>query len=218
MIGVIAGTPVDTAFGITLVKQVSSQYISCAISQTPEEQTSFQVLPKAEKRQYVKQVLQDFRAQGVEQVLVYCNSLSSSVDFDALARELSLPIVTPLHFYRQLAVAYQSMGLLAANAQGSAGIERVITLHNPHSRVHAVSSLDWVEAVEERMAPQVLLESRGLKETIALFETFKVEAIIFGCTHFPYFLEAYQAATSLPCLSADAYFLEVLEANQRKNG
>ena len=195
MIGVIAGTPVDTAFGITLVKQVSSQYISCAISQTPEEQTSFQVLPKSEKKQYLKQVLQDFRAQGVEQVLVYCNSLSSSVDFDALARELSLPIVTPLHFYRQLAVAYQSMGLLTAN----------------------VSSLDWVEAVEERMAPQALLESRGLKETIALFEILKVEAIIFGCTHFPYFLEAYQAATSLPCLSADDYFLEVLEANQRKN-
>lgn len=211
MIGIIAGTPVDTAFGVALVKKVSSSYVSFAISQTPEEQTSFQVLPSADKQRYLVDVLQGFKEQGVSQVLVYCNSLSRSVNFDALAKALSLPIITPLHFYRQLALSYQSMGLLAANAQGSAGIERVITLQNPHSRVHAVSSLDWVDAIEEGMAPQEMLDQLGLKETIGLFEALKVDAIIFGCTHFPYFLEVYQAQASLPCLSADTYFLERLK-------
>lgn len=51
----------------------------------------------------------------------------------------------------------------------------------------------------------------GLKDTLKLFEALGVEAIVFGCTHFPYFLEAYQKETSFPCLSADDYFLEKLK-------
>lgn len=71
--------------------------------------------------------------------------------------------------------------------------------------------MDWVDAIEEGMAPQEMLDQLGLKETIGLFEALKVDAIIFGCTHFPYFLEVYQAQASLPCLSADTYFLERLK-------
>ena len=211
MIGIIAGTPVDTAFGVDLVKRVTDNYISAAISQNPEEQTVFQVLPEVDKKAHLTAVLKDFQAKGVTQVLVYCNSLSSSVDFDELSDALSLEILTPLHFYRDLAMSYQTMGLLAANAQGSAGIERVITWKNPHSRVHAVSSLDWVEAIENKAPADQIVASMGLKDTIQLFEALGVEAVVFGCTHFPYFLEAYQKETSLPCLSADDYFLDSLK-------
>lgn len=210
MIGIIAGTPVDTAFGVDLVKRVTDNYISVAISQNPEEQTVFQVLKESDKNAHMTAVLKDCQAKGVTQVLVYCNSLSSSVDFDQLSRDLSLDILTPLHFYRDLALSYQTMGLLAANAQGSAGIERAITLTNPQSRVHAISSLDWVEAIEQEIPAQEMVDQMGLKETIRLFETLKVEAIVFGCTHFPYFLAAYQEETHLPCVSADAYFVEKL--------
>lgn len=210
MIGIIAGTPVDTAFGVELVKKVTDHYVSLAISQTPEEQTAFQVLPEAKKKAHLSAILEDFQRKGVTQVLVYCNSLSSSVDFDVLSEELSLPILTPLHFYRDLALSYRTMGLLAANAQGSAGIERVITWKNPHSRVHAVSSLDWVEAVESAVPPKEMVKNLGLRETITMFEALCVEVVVFGCTHFPYFIDVYQQETALPCLSADDYFLKQL--------
>lgn len=36
MIGIIAGTSVDTAFGFELVKKVTDHYVSLAISQIPE--------------------------------------------------------------------------------------------------------------------------------------------------------------------------------------
>lgn len=208
MIGIIAGTSVDTAFGFELVKKVTDHYVSLAISQIPEEQTAFQVLPEADKKAHLTAVLKDFQAKGVTRVLVYCNSLSSSVDFNELSDALSLEILTPLHFYRDLAMSYQTMGLLAANAQGSAGIERVIAWKNPHSRVHAVSSLAWVEAIENKAPADQIVASMGLKDTIQLFEALGVEAIVFGCTHFPYFLEPYQKETSLPYLSADDYFLD----------
>lgn len=210
MLAVIAGTPVDTAFGLALAKSIHQEILGIAISQNPEEQTVFQVLPEVDKKAHLTAVLKDCQAKGVTQVLVYCNSLSSSVDFDQLSRDLSLDILTPLHFYRDLALSYQTMGLLAANAQGSAGIERAITLTNPQSRVHAISSLDWVEAIEQKIPAQEMVDQMGLKETIRLFETLKVEAIVFGCTHFPYFLAAYQEETHLPCVSADAYFVEKL--------
>ncbi|MBF0780277.1 MULTISPECIES: aspartate/glutamate racemase family protein [unclassified Granulicatella] len=212
MIGIIAGTPTDTRFGVELVKQITNTYISVAVSPTPQEQTAFQVLSKHEKEKVLQAILQDFKGKGVKQVLIYCNSLSSSVDFDTLSQHLSIPIITPLHFYQSLAKQYTKMGFLAANAQGSAGIERVITRHNPISRVHAISSLDWVEAVETNLPPHQIVETMGLHDTISIFETLQVEVIVFGCTHFPYFLDYYQAKTTLPCLSADYYFLTQLNA------
>ena len=60
MIGIIAGTSVDTAFGFELVKKVTDHYVSLAISQIPEEQTVFQVLPEADKKALLTAVLKDF--------------------------------------------------------------------------------------------------------------------------------------------------------------
>lgn len=210
MLGIIAGTPVDTTFGLELFEDTHKKTIGRAVSKTPAEQTFFQLLPNEQKISRIEAILQDFKTQGISQVLVYCNSLSASVDFKALAKALDLFILTPLDFYQDLAKEYRTVGLLTANAQGSAGIERVMTQANPNCRVQSVSSLDWVFGIEQGLPAGNLLATKGLLTSIQLFEQLSVEAIIFGCTHFSYFLEAYQSQTSISCLSPDSYFLQQL--------
>lgn len=171
-IAVMAGTPVDTQMGIELLKALPVETFFAPVSKNPNEQTFFQTLPYAEKYQRVKQQLLALKAQGAEQVFVYCNSLSGAIDFDELAQAIALPILTPFHAYHKLAAQYHKLGVLAANAQGAAGIERELVQTNPANQV---------------------------------------EAILIGCTHFPYFLADYQKQTAIPCIDPADILLATLK-------
>ncbi len=43
----------------------------------------------------------------------------------------------------------------------------------------------------------------------------QVEAILIGCTHFPYFLTEYQSRTRIPCINPDDALIE--KSNQYFN-
>lgn len=204
---VMAGTPVDTAFGEKLFHPLDQNLIAVPISKNPSQQNFFQTLPPEKKKQRLQKELQALVEQGVGLLVVYCNSLSSAVDFDALSKEFPLHILTPLHAYKTYAASYHSLGVIAANAQGCAGIERVLCQTNEALRVDSIGCLAWPLAIEAKKDPERLVEEEGLLESIAFFERRRVEAIVFGCTHFPYFLDTYQKRTSIPCLNPDEYLL-----------
>lgn len=44
---------------------------------------------------------------------------------------MGLRIVTPMDTYREIAWQYQRIGVIAANAQGLSGIERILYTVNP---------------------------------------------------------------------------------------
>ncbi|MFV0558492.1 MAG: aspartate/glutamate racemase family protein [Enterococcus sp.] len=200
-IAVIGGTPVDSWMGSQLFLDTEIECVEVPLSKNPLEQTYFQTLPQAEKQQFLWALLKKLKHQKIEGILVYCNSLSASIDFDALASEFQVPIVTPFQIYRKLAGAYQRIGVLAANAQGAAGIERELVQANPDLKVFSVTNLEWVTAVEAQVLPQLILERYGLMETMTFFEKNRVEAILIGCTHFPYFLKEYQQQSALICIN-----------------
>ncbi|WP_159721955.1 aspartate/glutamate racemase family protein [Enterococcus sp. CSURQ0835] len=210
-IAVMAGTPVDTQMGIELLKALPVETFFAPVSKNPNEQTFFQTLPYAKKYQRVKQQLLTLKAQGAEQVFVYCNSLSGAIDFDELAQAIALPILTPFHAYHQLAAQYHRLGVLAANAQGAAGIERELVQTNPAIQVYNVTNLDWVNAVEQKIPPQTIVTSFGLSDTPTFFQANQVEAILIGCTHFPYFLADYQKQTAIPCIDPADILLATLK-------
>lgn len=209
-IAVLAGTPVDTQMGVDVLSAAGLSGAPFPISPDPREQTAFQISSPAEKHRTALAILNRAQAQGCRKAFVYCNSLSASVDFDALARETGMRIVTPLQVYRTLAPQYRSLAFIAANAQGLAGIERVLLDANPGLDTLSTAALPVVLAIEAGLPPEELVQRHRLAELADWFADCGMEALLLGCTHFPYFKEALARRTSLPLIDPAAKMLELL--------
>lgn len=199
-IAVLAGTPVDTKMGIDRLAAAGLTGLSFPLAADPRQQTAFQISSQEEKEAAVLGVLRKAMAQGCRRVFVYCNSLSSSVDFAPLAAVTGLRIVTPLDVYRALAPQYRRLGLIAANAQGLAGIERTLLAANPALDLLGAAMLPAVLSIEAGMPPEELVERHRLPELAEWFRQCGMEALVLGCTHFPYFKRALAQRTSLPLI------------------
>lgn len=209
-IAVMAGTPTDTAFGVKLAESAAENVLALPVSASPEEQTVFQTMDPESRFRRIRSILESHRE--ISALLVYCNSLSGTVDFDRMARLCGIDIVTPLQFYRDIAGQYRSFGVISANAQGGAGIEREIVSVSPEAKIHSVSSLAWVNAVEAEVPPEEIFSRLGMREILQFFDQMETDCILFGCTHFPYFMEEVQKKTDIPCLSPDGYMAEKIRS------
>ena len=199
-IAVMAGTPVDSRMGVEMLAQHGLSARPYAMAADPIAQTAFQNQPAAEKTAAVRQVLEEIAASGCTQVLVYCNSLSGAVDFELLAQEVQLQIVTPLMVYRTLATRYHCLAVIAANAQGLAGIERTLYAENPQLAVLGTTLLPVVGAIERSQLPQEIVTRYDLLRLTDWFARCGAEALVLGCTHFPYLTDALVAHTALPLI------------------
>ena len=199
-IAVLAGTPVDTQMGADCLARAGLNGLAFPLASDPRQQTAFQISSPAEKTAAVRAVLEQAQAQGCEKAFVYCNSLSSAVDFPPLAAETGMTIVTPLDIYRELAPQYRRLGLIAANAQGLAGIERTLFAANPALDLLGACMLPVVLSIEAGQPPEELVERHRLPELAEWFRMSGMEALVLGCTHFPYFKDALARRTSLPLI------------------
>ena len=199
-IAVLAGTPVDTQMGVDCLEKAGLTGLAFPLASDPRRQTAFQISSQAEKTAAVRAVLETAKDRGCEKVFVYCNSLSGSVDFTPLAVETGMTIVTPLDIYRELAPRFRRLGLIAANAQGLAGIERTLFAANPALDLLGACMLPVVLSIEAGQPPEELVERHRLPELAEWFRLSGMEALVLGCTHFPYFKEALSARTELPLL------------------
>ena len=196
-IAVLAGTPVDTQMGVDCLAKAGLNGLAFPLASGPRQQTAFQISSQVEKTSAVRTVLDEARSRGCEKAFVYCNSLSSSVDFPPLAVETGMTIVTPLDIYRELAPQYRRLGLIAANAQGLAGIERTLFAANPELDLLGACMLPVVLSIEAGEPPEELVEQHHLPELAEWFRLCGMEALVLGCTHFPYFKDALAKRTSL---------------------
>lgn len=211
-IAVMAGTPVDTHMGVSILKSRGLPCIPFPISMNPQEQTLFQVSPAGDKRRHMLALLRQSQSLGCQKVFVYCNSLSAAVDFPSLAQETGQRIVTPLEVYGSLARRYRKLAFIAANAQGLSGIERVLLGANPQLSTLSAALLPVVFAIEDGMEPEELTERFRLAELARWFSACGMEALLLGCTHFPYFKEALSRRTELPIIDPAAEMLDLLNA------
>ena len=211
-VAVLAGTPVDTQMGVDFLAGAGLPGIAFPLAADPREQTAFQISSPAEKQACALTVLRQAMDRGCEKAFVYCNSLSAAVDFHVLARETGMRIVTPLDVYRDLAPRYRRLAFIAANAQGLSGIERVLLSANPLLDTLSAAVLPVVLAVERGEDPDQLVEQHHLPELAQWFAACGMEALLLGCTHFPYFKEALAHRTSLPLIDPAREMLERLQA------
>ena len=130
-IAVLAGTPVDTQMGMDVLQEKDLAGMAFPVPKNPREQTAFQVSSPDKKYQTILSILRKAQNLGCRKAFIYCNSLSSSIDFPSISQEIDMPIVTPLDVYQKLAPQYHRLGLIAANAQGLSGIEKTLYEANP---------------------------------------------------------------------------------------
>jgi glutamate racemase len=209
-IAVLAGTPVDTQMGVDVLAAANLSGLAFPLASNPWEQTAFQISSPDEKWVKTLHVLHTAQAQGCEKAFVYCNSLSASVDFSALAAETGMKIVTPLDVYRQLAANYQRLGFIAANAQGLAGIEKALLSANPNLELRSAGLLPVVLSIEAGLPPEQLVDQHHLVALVNWFESCGAEALLLGCTHFPYFKEELAQRTLLPLIDPADEMLHLL--------
>ena len=211
-IAVIAGTPVDTRMGVDLLKSRGAEGVGFPVSRTPEEQTAFQVGSQSAREEAVGAILDRIKARGMDRVLLYCNSLSATIDAHALGAARGLRVRTPMDVYGEIARSHRRVGVLAANCQGAAGVERAMVNASPETVVIGAADLRLVQGVEAGRPPEELAEDCGLTEVLRFFERNGASAVVLGCTHFPYVKEALQRRTSLPVLDPAERLAELVLA------
>ena len=212
-VAVLAGTPVDTAMGVEYIKNKNSDGegqcllpLSEPVSESCDAQVKFQYSEDDMKLAVMDNIFDPDIADGVRDFFVYCNSLSGSFDFDTYAVVKSLEcghdirVYTPLQVYRSLGGSYSRIGVLAANNLSAYAIEEALMSADPDIYVIGTGNMAIVRAIEDGLSPAEVVEKCGLAEVVKYMETCGAEAIVLGCTHFPYFKDELAKLTDLPLI------------------
>jgi glutamate racemase len=172
--------------------------------------TGFLNLPQNARTECIRTILIRARNDGRERMMIYCNTLCSAVDMEALSEELRLPLITPMMVYRQYAVRYGVLGVMAGSNQSLAKIERALREENENCVVLGFGNQLLVEAIEAGTDPAELMEQFGLPGLTECFRKAGAEAILLGCTHFPCLSERLSACAEIPVLDPAERMYELL--------
>jgi len=192
-IGIIAGTQTDTRFGLDYIASRGYRGVGFSISSNPQAQTQLQALNKEALTQLTISSLIEISQAGADCAMIYCNSLSGAIDLEQVKQESPIPLVTPLEVYQQLTTRYRNFGLLAANCQSCANIERIILQCNPTAKVIGIGNLQIVEDIEADIGRERIVTLHALPDLTNALVKSGVQILILGCTHFDYFYKELNA-------------------------
>lgn len=217
---VIAGTPVDTRMGVDYLEKRSAEYcmpvcepIYRPASEDCDAQIQFQYSDEDTKRSRLDEIFDPAIEDGIEDFFIYCNSLSGAFDFESYAEMKSeaagrqIRIFTPLQIYRNLGSKYNRVGLIAAHNLSAYKIEETLMESNPDIYVIGSGNMAIVSAIEHGLPPAGIVEKCGIRDMVRYMETCGCEALILGCTHFPYLREELDGFCNIPVIDpADEMF------------
>lgn len=187
-VGVIGGTPKDTELGVEYYESNGMVVYGEVIALTPQEQTILQYLSREELTDRVMKAVDRLKERNIDIVLIYCNSLSCSIGIGFLRAYAEIPIITPLDIYREIAsqYSYSIFGILAANGNSVAGIERVLREVNKNAEAITYANLRVVQDIENRLPPLDIIRLHSVDKLIEIMASDGAEMIILGCTHYVY--------------------------------
>jgi len=214
IIGVMAGTPVDTQMGIEYIESKGYETVGFACAENPEEQNNLQILHREELLQIAIDGCMEMVKKGAKGIFVYCNSLSGAIDMDKLKEVVPVFVITPLDIYKMCAKEHNRIAVIAANGQSFAAIERVILSVNPTCTVCGAGLLPLVSAIETLPDPAELYERFNLKSLTDSLIAMGSEVLIIGCTHFPYIEKEIRDGVAVEVINPSDKMLEELLAHQ----
>lgn len=220
-VAVIAGTPVDTRMGVEFIERKTHEVgntpgfmpLYCPAAADCDEQVKFQYFDADGKKAILDNIFDPAITEGVRDFFIYCNSLSGAFDFDTYELRKSMEsgcdihIYTPLQVYRKLGPQYRRIGVMAANNLSAHGIEEALMASNPDIYMIGTGNMSIVRAIEDGYTPAEIVEKCGLEHLLRYMEACGSEAVVIGCTHFPYIKDELAKLTSLPLVDpADEMF------------
>ena len=85
---------------------------------------------------------------------------------------------------------------------------------NPDIYMIGTGNMAIVRAIEDGLEPEEIIEKCGLRHMLKYMEACGAEAIVLGCTHFPYFRDELAGLTDLPVIDpADKMFEALISAD-----
>ncbi|NLY09620.1 MAG: racemase [Tissierellia bacterium] len=221
-IAVIAGTIMDTKMGYDILKAEGLDCLDFPVAKTPKEQTQLQYSGKEKVEEVTRNVIKEAISHGCDGIFLYCNSLSSSIDYKKLERELNVPIVAPLDCYAKYSKEYANIAVLAGNGNSAREIERILKESNASNNSILIGNLMLAEAIEENMPAEEIISVLALDLMVAYLEKSdykgnKMEALILGCTHFPYVKNELKKITKLVVLDPKDDMIELLKDKVQKS-
>ena len=211
-IGVIAGTPIDTQMGVDYIISKGFEAIGFACSASASQQNEMQILYKEDLLQIAIKGCLDMVKQGAEGIFLNCNSLSGAINIDKLKEEVPVCVVTPLDIYKLCAKKYSRLSVLAANGQSLSAIEHTILDANPSCMVFGAGLLPLVVAIESGTSSENICHDLKLKQLTECFEAIGCEALVLGCTHFPYIEKEIREAVSIEVINPSDQMLDILKS------
>lgn len=211
-IGVIAGTPVDTQMGVEYIVSKGYEAVGFACSRDASEQNEMQILHKEELLEIAINGCLGMVEQGAQGIFVNCNSLSGAIDMEKLKAEVPVCVVTPLDIYRLCAKKYSRLAVIAANGQSLSAIERTILGANPDCMVFGAGLLPLVVAIETGEPSEKIYQELKIRQLTECFEAVGCEALILGCTHFPYIEKEVRADVSTEVINPSDQMLDILKS------
>jgi len=211
VVGVIAGTPIDTRFGVNYLDAHQIKAYGRSISETPQQQTELQALNREQLTGRTLSVIKELQRAGANAIMIYCNSLSGAIDLDGVRNQIAMPLVSPLDVYKELIGKYRKFGLLAANCQSCANIERLIIEGDSQAKVIGVGNLQIVEDIEKGYSPKAIIRDHALVEIGSSLRMSGVEILILACTHFEYFYEDLKGRVCLEIFEPSEKMVERLQ-------
>lgn len=211
---VIAGTPVDTKMGVDYLAGRSSEYcmpvcepLYRPVSESCDDHLKFQYSDDANKRRSLDEIFDPAIGDGIEDFFIYCNSLSGAFDFETYSQEKGVRIYTPLQVYRNLGRKYNRVAVIAAHNMSAYSIEKTLLEVDPDMYVIGSGNMAMVSAIEAGRSPAAIVEECGIDHFVRYVEACGCEALILGCTHFPYIREELDKLCSIPVIDpADEMF------------
>ncbi len=225
-VAVLAGTPVDTQMGVDFLEKRNrhaeadrqTEPLYRPVAEDCDAQVRFQYSDDDEKREVMDSIFDPEIADGVTDFFIYCNSLSGAFDFDTYAVKKSIEcgedirIYTPLQIYRKLGRGFSRLGVVAANNLSTHAIEEALLSSNPDLYVIGSGNMAIVRAIENGYDPEEIVENCGLGALAEYMKSCGAEALLLGCTHFPYLKEAFTEVCGLPLLDpADMMYEAIFE-------
>lgn len=220
-IGVVAGTPVDTRMGSNVLREANIDNLEFPLSKNAREQTLLQYSGQEYIENATAMAIKKAIHNNCDGIFLYCNSLSSSIDYKKLENNFKIPIITPLECYTKYSKEYNTLAILSANGNSAKEIERILKDSNKFNNSILIGNMMLVESIEEKLLAEDIIDVLALDSMVEYLEKVnynnnKVEAIILGCTHFPYIKKELKKLTKLDILDPKDDMIEMLKFKLNK--
>lgn len=219
LVAVCAGTPVDTELGCDLVKNSGFEVLPYPVAKSPKEQDKLQFLDKEILEKKVESIIDDAKKMGASCLFIYCNSLSTAIDYKMISKRKNFKIITPLEIYEKYARMSDNLVVISANSQSAHGIENALKKANLNLNLITIGILPVVVEIEAKKDPKDIIDNLALERLFKFLEDVRIgdgekKSIVLGCTHFPYLKEEIKKITKLEILDpADGMIDELKKIN-----